>query len=190
MGNYAQIRISERFCKFIKSYKYNMGFSEGQPEHFLKPGKSRVNSLSTVPCFLHTSCQCQHQQPSPQRSYLYKPPPAQLVSLLDFPACFWNTVLQFLKCQIWDGISTFHAHFYCITANSTWFLISLQANFSPCSLSCVPSAISVCYFLEGRQPSKEKYFRIFLLIPPFASICYQNLFSKHSSCSWKILGII
>lgn len=32
-------------------------------------------------------------------------------------------------------------------------------NFSPCSLSWVPSAISVCYFLEDKYPSKGKYFR-------------------------------
>lgn len=39
-GSYAQIRNSERFCKFIKPYKYKMSCSEGQREHFLKPGKS------------------------------------------------------------------------------------------------------------------------------------------------------
>lgn len=64
-------------------------------------------------------------------------------------------------------------------------------NFSPHSLSWVPSAISVYYFLEGRQPSKGKYFRTYSsLFPSFASIWYQNLFSKHPSCSWKIFRII
>lgn len=40
MGNYTQIRSSERFCKFIKPYKYKMNFSKGQSEHLLKPVKS------------------------------------------------------------------------------------------------------------------------------------------------------
>jgi len=56
MGNYAQIRISEGFCKFIKPYKCKMGFSEGQPEHFLKPGKSPCelseHSAMLSACFL------------------------------------------------------------------------------------------------------------------------------------------
>lgn len=40
MGNYTEIRSSERLCKFIKPYKYKMSSSKGQPEHLLKPGKS------------------------------------------------------------------------------------------------------------------------------------------------------
>ena len=64
-------------------------------------------------------------------------------------------------------------------------------NISPHSLSWVPSAISVYYFLEGRQPNKGKYFRTyFSSFPSFASIWYQNLFSKHPSCSWQIFRII
>lgn len=104
-GNYAQIRISEKFCKFTKPYKYNMVFSDRQPEHFLKPGKSHVNSLSTVLCFLHTSCQWRCQQPSPQRSYLYKPPSAQLVSLLDFLTCFWRAAWLLFHTQFCSSLS-------------------------------------------------------------------------------------
>lgn len=40
MENYTQIRSSERFCKFIKPYKYKMSFSKGQSEHLPKAGKS------------------------------------------------------------------------------------------------------------------------------------------------------
>jgi len=55
-GSYAQIRISEIFCKFIKPYKYQMRFSEGQHERFLKPGKSLCkkdeHSTELSACFL------------------------------------------------------------------------------------------------------------------------------------------
>lgn len=64
-------------------------------------------------------------------------------------------------------------------------------NFSPCSLSWVPSAISVCYFLEDKQPSKGKYFRAYSSsFSFFASIWYQNSFWKHLSRSWQIFRII
>lgn len=66
----------------------------------------------------------------------------------------------------------------------------LLHNFSPCSLSWVPSAISVCYFLEDKQPSKGKYFRAYSSsFSFFASIWYQNPFGKHLSHSWQIFRI-
>lgn len=105
-----------------------------------------------------------------------------------------RTVLQFPECQIWDGISTppllHHCQIHMVSDLSPSQPHSLD-NFFPRSLSWVPSATSVCYFLEGKQPTKGKYFRIYSsLFPSFASIWYQNLFSKHPSCSWQIFRII
>lgn len=104
------------------------------------------------------------------------------------------TVLQFPECQIWDGISIPPLLHHCqlhMVSDLSPSQPCLLHSFSSHSLSWVQTAISVCYFLEGRQPSKRKYFRTYSsLFLSFASIWYQNLSSKHLSCSWQIFRII
>lgn len=153
-------------------------------------------------CYLHIAWQCKCQHLSSQRSYLYKQSPAQLVSFSGFPNLFLKsslasipyTVLQFSECQIWDGISSpsllLHCQLHMVSDLSPSQPRSLH-NFFPRNLSWVPSATSPCYFLDGRQPSKRKYFRTYASsFPSFASIWYQNLFSMHPSCFWQIFRII
>lgn len=86
------------------------------------------------------------------------------------------TVLQFPKYQICNGIST-SALLHCCQLHGVSDLSPSQPHalhtFFPPSLSWLPSATSVCYFLEGRQPSKGKYFRTYSSSPPsFSSICH------------------
>lgn len=92
-----------------------------------------VNSLSTAQCFLHTSWQCKCQQPSSRRPCLYKQPPAQLVSLLDFPTSSWRAAWLLFHAQFCSSLSVrsgmrFPSLLYCTAASSTWFLLFPPAN--------------------------------------------------------------
>lgn len=136
-------------------------------------------------------------QPSSLRSYLYKQPPAQPVSLLDFPTQFWIAAWHLFHAQFCSSGSVnpgtgFPPLLLCTAASSTQFLNSPQADL-PCSTAfaltvCFPMNLSTLLPRGQTTQQREIFGDLFLLTPSF---CF-SLISKplFEAAVLLLLGII